>query len=222
MGAHGTLEEALANVASFATASQAKDPSSKHSSSRSSKHKTQKKHKKSKDKSKDRKGSHKKHKKKLEESSSEDSSSDEHQPDLSTQVARGREAVRITRRILSEYPDMRADLREVSFLELHHKLVWVKVSHSSDLLLQLLGRIDSGAGLAIDQLPIQNLHSLLVSLFDNLQLKKTRQVKCTAQLPVLLNVPSDMPSLQDIWHVAGCVHQACSHRLSDSLSESRL
>lgn len=127
MGAHGTLEEALANVASFATASQAKDSSSKHSSSRSSKHKTQKKHKKSKDKSKDKKGSHKKHKKKVQQSSSEDSSSDEgQQPDLSTQLARGREAVRITRRILSEYPDMRADLREVSSLVMLHPYVWLE------------------------------------------------------------------------------------------------
>lgn len=124
MGAHGTLEEALANVASFATASQAKDSSSKHSSSRSSKHKT---HKKSKDKSKDKKGSHKKHKKKVQQSSSEDSSSDEgQQPDLSTQLARGREAVRITRRILSEYPDMRADLREVSSLVMLHPYVWLE------------------------------------------------------------------------------------------------
>ena len=115
MGAHGTLEEALANVASFATASQAKSSSSKHSSSKSSKHKTQKKHKKSKDKSKDKKSSDKKHKKKGEESSSVDSSSDEGQPpDLNTQLAKGREAARITRRILSVYPDMRADLREVS------------------------------------------------------------------------------------------------------------
>ena len=114
MGAHGTLEEALANVASFATANQAKSSSSKHSSSKSSKHKTQKKHRKSKDKSKD-KSSHKKHKKKVEESSSGDSSSDEGQaPDLNTQLAKDREAARITRRILSEYPDMRADLREVS------------------------------------------------------------------------------------------------------------
>ena len=51
----------------------------------------------------------------------------EQQPDLSTQLARGREAVRITRRILSEYPDMRADLREVSFLVMLHKYVWVEV-----------------------------------------------------------------------------------------------
>ena len=115
MGAHGTLEEALANVASFATASQARTSSSKHSS-KSSKHKTQKKHKKSKDKSKDKKGSHKKHKKRPEASSSADNSSDDgQQPDLNTQLAKGREAARIIRRILCEYPDMRADLREVSF-----------------------------------------------------------------------------------------------------------
>ena len=114
MGAHGTLEEALANVASFATASQSKSSGHKHSSSKSSKHKTQKKHKKSKDKSKDKKGSHKK-RKKNDESSPEDSSSDGGQhPDLYTQLAKGREAARLTRRILSEYPDMRADLREVT------------------------------------------------------------------------------------------------------------
>lgn len=113
MGAHGTLEEALANVASFATASQARSPGHKHSSSKSSKHKTQKKHKKSKEKSKDKKASHKKRKRAADESP-EDSSNDEgQQPDLSTQLAKGREAARITRHILSEYPHMRGDLREV-------------------------------------------------------------------------------------------------------------
>lgn len=113
MGAHGTLEEALTNVASFATASQAGSSGHKHSSSKSSKHKTQKKHKKSKDKSKDKKALHKKRKRTADVSSPEDSSSDEGQrPDLNTQLAKGREAARLTRRILSEYPDMRADLRE--------------------------------------------------------------------------------------------------------------
>lgn len=114
MGAHGTLEEALASVASFATASQA-SKSSKHSSSKPvSKHKSHRKHKKSKDKSKDKKALHKKHKKATHNSSSSGSSDDEaHQVDLSTQLAKGREAARVTRQILTEYPDMRADLREV-------------------------------------------------------------------------------------------------------------
>lgn len=192
MGAHGTLEEALANVASFATASQAKSSSSKHSSSKSSKHKSQKKHKKSKDKSKDKKSSHKKHKKRGGESSSEDSSSDEgQQPDLNTQLAKGREAARITRRILSEYPDTRADLREVSIMLLH-RYAWSTFSgtiHNAELLLQLLGRIDSGAGLAIDQIPIKDLRSLLASLFENLLLKQTRQAGATL---AHLTVPSSL------------------------------
>ncbi len=119
MGAHGTLEEALANVASFATASQAsKSSGSKHSSSKSSKHKSHKKHKKSrdrsKDSSKDKKASHKKRKKAG--SSSDESSDDAQHIDLSTQLAKGREAARVTRRILTEYSDMRADLREVLVL----------------------------------------------------------------------------------------------------------
>ena len=51
--AHGMLEEALAHVASFVTASQASKPSgSNTSSSKSSKRKLHKKHKKSKDRSK--------------------------------------------------------------------------------------------------------------------------------------------------------------------------
>ena len=114
MGAHGTLEQALASVASFNTASQAsKSSSSKHSSSKSSKHKAQKKHRKHKDKSKDRKGSRRKHARSGRASSSDDSSDEEQQVDLNTQLNKGREAARLTRRILSEYPDMRADLREV-------------------------------------------------------------------------------------------------------------
>jgi hypothetical protein len=125
MGAHGTLEEALANVASFATASQAsKSSGSKHSSSKISKHKSHKKHKKSKDRSKDiskdKKASHKKHKK---ASSSSDESSDDaaQHIDLSTQLAKGREAARVTRRILTNYSDMRADLREVLVLTATYK-----------------------------------------------------------------------------------------------------
>lgn len=48
--------------------------------------------------------------------------------------------------------------------------------HEVELLLQLLGRIDMGLGLAIDQIPIKSLQLLLADLFDNLLLKKTRQV----------------------------------------------
>ena len=128
MGAHGTLEEALANVASFATASQAsKSSGSKHSSSKSSKHKSHKKHKKSKDRSKDiskdKKASHKKRKKSS--SSSDESSGDDAQHiDLSTQLAKGREAARVTRRILTDYSDMRADLREVLVLTAIYKTAY--------------------------------------------------------------------------------------------------
>ncbi|KAL0031255.1 hypothetical protein WJX77_011655 [Trebouxia sp. C0004] len=137
MGAHGTLEEALANVASFATASQASKASgSKHSGSKSSKHKSHKKHKKSKDRSKDiskdTKASHQKR----------------------------REAARVTRRILTEYSDMRADLRE------------------------LLARIDGGAAVAIDQISVKGLQHLLASLFENLLLKKTKQGVYTKPLYV--------------------------------------
>ncbi|KAA6418637.1 MAG: hypothetical protein FRX49_11462 [Trebouxia sp. A1-2] len=155
MGAHGTLEEALANVASFATASQAsKSSGSKHSSSKSSKHKSHKKHKKSqdgsKDSSKNKKASHKK-RKKASSSSDESSGDDAQHIDLPTQLAKGREAARVTRRILTEYSDMRADLRE------------------------LLARIDGGAAFAIDQIPVKDLQHLLASLFENLLLKKTNQ-----------------------------------------------
>ncbi|DBB10067.1 TPA: hypothetical protein ACH3X3_001657 [Trebouxia sp. C0006] len=132
MGAHGTLEEALANVASFATASQAsKSSGSKHSSSKTSKHKSHKKHKKSKDRSKDiskdKKASHKK-RKKSSSSSDESSGNDAQHIDLSTQLAKGREAARVTRRILTDYSDMRADLREG---------LYTKPSHVGSLLLLL-------------------------------------------------------------------------------------
>lgn len=185
MGAHGTLEEALANVASFATASQvSKSSGSKHLSSKSSKHKTHKKHKKSKDKSKEKKGTHKKHRKIDQGSSSEGSSDDEGHPlDLNTQLARGREAARITRRILTEYPDMRADLRQVAAWT---TAAWVNCSCLPCLKLtyfhlQLLGRIDGGAALAIDQIPSKSLQHLLASLFDNLLLKRTKQAGAGSQ-----------------------------------------
>ena len=115
MGAHGTLDEALANVASFASASHSSRSSTdKHPGS---KHKSHKKHKKSKDKAKDKKGTHKK-RKRSKHSSTDDSSDDETQHvDLETQLAKGREAVRIARRILAEYSEMRGDLREVAASE---------------------------------------------------------------------------------------------------------
>ena len=111
MGAHGTLDDALANVASFASASIA---SSSLSDRTTNKHRSNNKHKKAKDKAKDKKDTHKKHKKHKHSSASGSSFDDEvKELDLDTQLAKGREAARITRRILLQYPDMRADLRQV-------------------------------------------------------------------------------------------------------------
>ena len=114
MGAHGTLEEALNNVASFRSASRT-DHDVASRSSKSSKHKSHKKHKKSKEKIKDKKDGSKRHKKQKRSSSPSSSEEDDSEApvDLQTQLAKGREAVRITRSILFAHPDMRSDLREV-------------------------------------------------------------------------------------------------------------
>lgn len=116
MGAHGTLEQALSNVASFRDASSTDRDIASKGSSKSGKHKSHKKHKKSKDKSKDKKDGSKKHKK-SKHSSSSDSEEDAQTPALSqqAQLAKGREAVRVTRFILATYPEMRSDLRQVQW-----------------------------------------------------------------------------------------------------------
>lgn len=121
MGAHGTLEQALNNVASFRDASSTDRDVASKGSSRSSKHKSHKKHKKSKDKGKDKKDGSKKHKRPKDISSS-DSEDNIHGPglDLQTQLAKGREAVRVTRFILAKYPEMRSDLRQVHYILLLH------------------------------------------------------------------------------------------------------
>ena len=121
MGAHGTLEQALNNVASFRDASSTDRDVASKGSSKSSKHKSHKKHKKSKDKGKDRKDGSKKHKRPKDISSS-DSEDNVHGPglDLQTQLAKGREAVRVTRFILATYPEMRSDLRQVHYILLLH------------------------------------------------------------------------------------------------------
>lgn len=173
MGAHGTLEEALSNVASFRDAS---NGDQKPASSKSSKHKSHKKHKKSTDKAKDKKDQKKKHRRSKHSSSSD---SDEHTiPAISrqTELAKGREAVRITRFILANYPEMRSDLREVGSL----------IAQSSDNahacmltgypVVQLLRQIDQGAAIAIDDVPDETIRTQLASLFNNLLLDRTRKV----------------------------------------------
>lgn len=114
MGAHGTLEQALGNVASFRDACNADRDSLSKGSSKSSKHKSHKKHKKSKEKSQDKKDGSKKHKRSKHSSSSDSDDNPAHVMDRQTELAKGREAVRITRFILAKHPEMRSDLREVS------------------------------------------------------------------------------------------------------------
>ncbi len=117
MGAHGTCEEALANVSAFRDAANQLDnppPEKRHKSSKrkrkdKSKDKHRKKHKKS--------SKHKRFKHTAASSSSSGSSSDDNREDapLSTteQLARGKQACETLRHILIEYPAARAELREV-------------------------------------------------------------------------------------------------------------
>ena len=183
MGAHGTLEQALSNVASFRDASSTDRDVASKGSSKSSKHKSHKKHKKAKDKGKDRKDASKKHKRSKDNSSS-DSEDNFHGPgvDLQTQLAKGREAVRVTRFILAKYPEMRSDLRQVHYMS--YRCIWQAYSQEPPrkqllLCLQLLGRIDQGAAVAIDAIPENSLRTQLATLFDNLLLNVTKQVPFT-------------------------------------------
>lgn len=122
MGAHGTLEEALANVSAFRDAADQLDNPPAEKRHKSSKRK--RKERKSKDKSKDKQ--RKKHKKSSKHkrskrgaaSSSSSSSSSGHSDDdapLSTaeQLERGKQACETLRHILIVYPAARAELREV-------------------------------------------------------------------------------------------------------------
>lgn len=121
MGAHGTLEEALNNVANFRSASRTDQSVASKSSGKSSKHTSHKKRKKSKDKIKEKKEKSKKHKKQRRSSSPSSSEEDDVDlpADLQTQLAKGRESARLTRGILAAYPDMRSDLRKVHGVSLH-------------------------------------------------------------------------------------------------------
>lgn len=173
MGAHGTLEEALSNVANFRDAS---NGDQKPASSKSSKHKSHKKHKKSTDKAKDRKDQKKKHRRSKHSSSPD---SDEHLiPAISrqTELAKGREAVRITRFILANYPEMRSDLREVGRLIAYSSGNAHACMLTDCPVVQLLRQIDQGAAIAIDDVPDETIRMQLASLFDNLLLDRTRKV----------------------------------------------
>jgi hypothetical protein len=117
MGAHGTCEEALRNVAAFHTAS-VEDDRNKSRSGKKSKDKDKKKKKKNSksDKHGKQKKDVKQQRSKKQKSSSGDESSSEGGSDVETreqELERGRAAVRVTRDIMSRYPEVKQDLREV-------------------------------------------------------------------------------------------------------------
>ena len=130
MGAHGTLDQALAGVASFAGASPEEEARLlRRERKKAKKHKSSGKdteadgHKRSrgkdkalKDKAKHHKGKDKRERRKHEASSDDDaaSSSGDDAGSLQEQLARGRAAARLVRRMLSERPELKTDLREVS------------------------------------------------------------------------------------------------------------
>lgn len=115
MGAHGTLDDALRNVAAFS--SFAADPAAKEQHLRVEKRKKEKKKKsKSEKRSKNKKESKSKKSKKR-HSTTDSSSSDLSDVDtLEQQLARGREAVRLTRELLMRHPGLKQDIREVLLL----------------------------------------------------------------------------------------------------------
>lgn len=108
MGAHGTLEQALANVSAFRDAVDHLDapPDKQHKSSKrkrkdKSKDKHRKKHKKS------------KHKRKHASSDSSSSGSDDEVLTTAELLTRGKQACETLRSILVAYPSARPELREV-------------------------------------------------------------------------------------------------------------
>lgn len=107
MGAHGTLEDALRNVAEFHSSKS--DVSARGSGA--GKHKSGKK-----DKSKSDKHSKSKKQKKAKKKHARSDRSSSESPEaesLEEQLARGRQAVRSTREFLSKHPDVKQDFREV-------------------------------------------------------------------------------------------------------------
>ena len=132
MGAHGTLDQALAGVADFAGASPEEEArllrrerkkakkhraSSKDAEAEGPK-RSRGKDKAVNDKAKRHKGKDKRERRKHEASSDDyaASSSGDDAGSLQEQLARGRAAARLVREMLSERPELKADLREVSRL----------------------------------------------------------------------------------------------------------
>ena len=117
MPAHSTCDDALASVAAFSAAVKDRDTINKR------KEKVRKEKHKQKEKGKD-KHKHKGHKRRGSRGKGEARLSDSDSCDLSCQgtledqLMRSREAVRATRELLSQHPDVRADLREVSHIAL--------------------------------------------------------------------------------------------------------
>lgn len=111
MGAHGTLEQALANVSAFRDAADQLDapPDKPHKSSkRKRKDKSKDKHRKKRKKSK-----HKKSKHASSDSSSSSDGSDQETLTTSELLSRGKQACETLRTILVIYPNARSELREV-------------------------------------------------------------------------------------------------------------
>ena len=125
MGAFGTAEEALKNVAAFRAASapkKSKQKSTKQSkvgnSEKESKHKKHKSRKRKEDSSsKDKKRPHKRARVSSSSDGDESGSSDtDAEVPSHVQLERGRRAAQVTRHLLHHFPAVRQDLREAKSL----------------------------------------------------------------------------------------------------------
>ncbi|KAK9869043.1 hypothetical protein WJX84_007358 [Apatococcus fuscideae] len=172
MGAFGTAEEALKNVAAFRAASapkKSKQKSTKQSkfgkSEKESKHKKHKSRKRKEDSSsKDKKRPHKRARVSSSSDGDESGSSDtDAEVPSHVQLERGRRAAQVTRHLLHHFPAVRQDLRE------------------------LLRRVEKREALDISGVPDLELQSQLALLLTSLGLLRSRQGVFVQKHPVILS-----------------------------------
>lgn len=118
MGAHGTVDMALANIAAFNQAAAQQALQARKDKKAAAKAEAEGKRKRSKSKDKDKKHKHRKSAKRRRTSSSGSSSDSEAAPvSASEQLARSQGAVRTLREILAKHNGIRKDLREVGLCD---------------------------------------------------------------------------------------------------------
>ena len=114
MGAHGTVDMALANIAAFNQAAAQQALKARKDRKAAAKAEAEGKRKRSKSKDKEKRHKHKKSAKRRRSSSSDSGSDSEAGPvSASEQLARSQSAVRTLREILAKHSGIRKDLREV-------------------------------------------------------------------------------------------------------------